>query len=95
MSDVKPVTRALISVSDKDGIVDFARKLAAHGVDLVSTGGTASLLAENGLAERRNIRLGARSAAEVEVISGLSEGDEVIISNIAEFTEYDTIQVVD
>jgi phosphoribosylaminoimidazolecarboxamide formyltransferase/IMP cyclohydrolase len=50
MSDVKPVTRALISVSDKDGIVDFARKLAAHGVDLVSTGGTASLLAENGLA---------------------------------------------
>ena len=50
MSDVKPVTRALISVSDKDGIVDFARKLAAHDVDLVSTGGTASLLAENGLA---------------------------------------------
>ena len=50
MSDVKPVTRALISVSDKDGIVDFARKLAAHGVELVSTGGTAGLLADNGLA---------------------------------------------
>ena len=50
MSDVKPVTRALISVSDKDGIVDFARKLAALNVELVSTGGTASLLAEAGLA---------------------------------------------
>ena len=34
MSDVKPVTRALISVSDKDGIVDFAAKLAALGVEL-------------------------------------------------------------
>ena len=50
---------------------------------------------DNGLAERRNIRLGARSAAEVEVISGLTEGEEVIISSIAEFTDYDTIQIVD
>ena len=49
MSDLKPVTRALISVSDKDGIVDFASKLAAHGVELVSTGGTAGLLAQSGL----------------------------------------------
>lgn len=58
-------------------------------------GRLAFVLAENGLAERRNIQLGARSAAEVEVISGLAEGEEVIISSIAEFTEYDTIQVVD
>lgn len=50
MSDVKPVTRALISVSDKQGIVVFAEKLVAHGVELVSTGGTAGLLAEQGLA---------------------------------------------
>ena len=50
MSDVKPVTRALISVSDKQGIVAFAEKLVAHGVELVSTGGTAGLLAEQGLA---------------------------------------------
>jgi phosphoribosylaminoimidazolecarboxamide formyltransferase/IMP cyclohydrolase len=49
MSDVKPVHRALISVSDKDGIVAFAEKLSALGVELVSTGGTAALLAENGL----------------------------------------------
>ena len=49
MSDVKPVHRALISVSNKDGIVAFAEKLSALGVELISTGGTASLLAENGL----------------------------------------------
>ena len=49
MSDVKPVSRALISVSDKDGIVEFAEKLSALGVELISTGGTAALLAENGL----------------------------------------------
>ncbi|MBU4613047.1 bifunctional phosphoribosylaminoimidazolecarboxamide formyltransferase/IMP cyclohydrolase [Achromobacter sp. GG226] len=43
------IQRALISVSDKAGIVDFARALAARGVQLLSTGGTAKLLAENGL----------------------------------------------
>ena len=41
---------ALLSVSDKTGIVDFARALAAQGVRLLSTGGTARLLAEAGLA---------------------------------------------
>jgi phosphoribosylaminoimidazolecarboxamide formyltransferase/IMP cyclohydrolase len=41
---------ALISVSDKSGIVELARALAALGVDLLSTGGTAKLLAESGLA---------------------------------------------
>jgi phosphoribosylaminoimidazolecarboxamide formyltransferase / IMP cyclohydrolase len=41
--------RALISVSDKTGIVDLAKELHALGVDLISTGGTAKLLAEQGL----------------------------------------------
>ncbi|PQA86519.1 bifunctional phosphoribosylaminoimidazolecarboxamide formyltransferase/IMP cyclohydrolase [Hyphococcus luteus] len=49
MADASPVKRALISVSDKTGIVDFARRLAAAGVDLVSTGGTARALREAGL----------------------------------------------
>src|SRR6201747_324409 len=40
---------ALLSVSDKTGIVDFARTLHDSGVKLLSTGGTAKLLAENGL----------------------------------------------
>jgi phosphoribosylaminoimidazolecarboxamide formyltransferase/IMP cyclohydrolase len=41
------IERALISVSDKKGIVEFARALAQMGVELVSTGGTASLLRDN------------------------------------------------
>lgn len=44
-----PVRRALISVSDKTGIVDFARCLSRHGVQLLSTGGTFRLLQENGI----------------------------------------------
>jgi phosphoribosylaminoimidazolecarboxamide formyltransferase / IMP cyclohydrolase len=44
--------RALISVSDKTGVVDFARGLASMGVEILSTGGTASLLREAGIACR-------------------------------------------
>ena len=43
------VKRALISVSDKDGIVDFAKELRSLGVDIISTGGTYRLLKENGV----------------------------------------------
>ena len=49
---LKKIARALISVSDKTGLVEFAQKLAAHDVELVSTGGTAKLLREAGLAVR-------------------------------------------
>jgi phosphoribosylaminoimidazolecarboxamide formyltransferase/IMP cyclohydrolase len=42
-----PIRRALISVSDKTGVVDFARDLAANGVEILSTGGTAILLTDN------------------------------------------------
>src|SRR5580704_8038740 len=45
-----PIRRALISVSDKAGLVPFAQTLAARGVALVSTGGTAKALADAGLA---------------------------------------------
>jgi phosphoribosylaminoimidazolecarboxamide formyltransferase / IMP cyclohydrolase len=44
------ITRALISVSDKTGIVDFSRELAGYGVEILSTGGTAKLLRDAGLA---------------------------------------------
>src|SRR6201982_1367674 len=43
------VTRALLSVSDKSGLIDFARALAGHGIELVSTGGTAKAIAAAGL----------------------------------------------
>ncbi|MBI3587772.1 bifunctional phosphoribosylaminoimidazolecarboxamide formyltransferase/IMP cyclohydrolase [Candidatus Micrarchaeota archaeon] len=42
--------RALLSVTDKSGVVEFAKSLSSLGVELVSTGGTARLLAENGVA---------------------------------------------
>ena len=49
-SSVKPVRRALLSVTDKTGLVEFAQALAGFGVELVSTGGTARALREAGLA---------------------------------------------
>jgi phosphoribosylaminoimidazolecarboxamide formyltransferase/IMP cyclohydrolase len=45
-----PVRRALISVSDKTGILEFARELSALGVEILSTGGTYKLLKDNGVA---------------------------------------------
>ena len=50
MSDLKAVRRALLSVTDKTGLVEFAGVLAAAGVELVSTGGTAKALRDAGLA---------------------------------------------
>lgn len=51
MSDsLRPVTRALISVSDKSGLIDFAKSLTEFGIELVSTGGTAKAIADAGLA---------------------------------------------
>ena len=61
MSDIK-IARALLSVSDKTGLVEFARALAGHGVDLVSTGGTARAIAEAGL-----------SVTEVAELTGFPE----------------------
>ncbi|RVC74932.1 bifunctional phosphoribosylaminoimidazolecarboxamide formyltransferase/IMP cyclohydrolase [Mesorhizobium sp. M2A.F.Ca.ET.046.02.1.1] len=50
--DLVPVRRALLSVFDKTGLVEFAKALAAAGVELVSTGGTAKTIAQAGLAVR-------------------------------------------
>jgi phosphoribosylaminoimidazolecarboxamide formyltransferase/IMP cyclohydrolase len=47
---LRPIRRALLSVSDKTGLVDFAKRLARHGVVLISTGGTAKALRDAGLA---------------------------------------------
>jgi phosphoribosylaminoimidazolecarboxamide formyltransferase/IMP cyclohydrolase len=49
MQTAKPIRRALLSVSDKTGIVEFASPLVDQGVELLSTGGTAKILAENNL----------------------------------------------
>ncbi|MDX7018267.1 bifunctional phosphoribosylaminoimidazolecarboxamide formyltransferase/IMP cyclohydrolase, partial [Klebsiella aerogenes] len=46
---LRPIRRALLSVSDKAGILEFAKALVERNVALLSTGGTARLLAEAGL----------------------------------------------
>ena len=46
---MKPITRALISVTDKGGIVEFGQFLAGHNVEILSTGGTAKILREGGV----------------------------------------------
>jgi phosphoribosylaminoimidazolecarboxamide formyltransferase/IMP cyclohydrolase len=62
MSELKKVSRALISVSDKTGIVEFAQALTAQGVEILSTGGTFRLLTENSI-----------PATEVSDYTGFSE----------------------
>lgn len=49
MNDIRPIRRALISVSDKSGLRDFARGLVKHGTEILSTGGTARMLEIEGL----------------------------------------------
>src|ERR1700675_3318973 len=44
------IQRAILSVTDKTGLVDFARQLSGHGIELISTGGTAKLLRDSGIA---------------------------------------------
>jgi phosphoribosylaminoimidazolecarboxamide formyltransferase/IMP cyclohydrolase len=61
-SEAPPVRRALLSVYDKTGIVDFARRLAALDVELISTGGTAATLRDAGL-----------SVTEVAEVTGTPE----------------------
>jgi len=62
MSDARPIRRALLSVSDKSGLVDLARALEAMGVVLLSTGGTARALRDAGL-----------EVADVSEITGFPE----------------------
>ena len=52
MTDLRRIGRALISVSDKSGLIDFARALSGHGIELISTGGTAKAIADAGLKVR-------------------------------------------
>ena len=52
MTDLAPLRRALLSVSDKTGLVDFGKALAARGIELLSTGGTARALRDAGLEVR-------------------------------------------
>ena len=49
MTETLPIRRALISLSDKTGLVEFGRWLAGHGAEILSTGGTAKALRQAGV----------------------------------------------
>ncbi len=66
MTNLVPIGRALISVSDKTGVLELARALAGQGVELISTGGTAGLL--------RNAGLPVRDVAEVTGFPEMMDG---------------------
>ncbi len=59
---LRPIRRALLSVSDKTGLIEFAEALAAHGIAMISTGGTAKALRDAGLA-----------VADVSAVTGFPE----------------------
>ena len=65
-ADLLPIRRALLSVSDKSGLAGFARGLARHGAELVSTGGTARAL--------RAAELGVRDVADVTGFPEMMDG---------------------
>ena len=62
MSELRKIKRALISVSDKTGVIEFAKSLANFGVKIISTGGTAKILRDAGL-----------EATEVSEVTGFPE----------------------
>jgi len=60
-----------------------------------AAGRIAFVMGPDGMARRRNITLGARSVNRVEIVDGLEEGEEVVISSIADFKDKDVIRIVD
>src|SRR5262245_8390381 len=63
---LKKITRALISVSDKSGLIEFAKKLSDHQIEIISTGGTAKFLRE----KRFNVRDVSEITAFPEMLDG-------------------------
>ena len=57
-------------------------------------GRIAFVVGADGIARKRSVTLGARSVNRVEIVGGLSEGEEVVISSTAEFQDKDTIRIV-
>ncbi|MGI9035983.1 MAG: bifunctional phosphoribosylaminoimidazolecarboxamide formyltransferase/IMP cyclohydrolase [Pyrinomonadaceae bacterium] len=66
MSEPRKIKRALISVSDKSGIIDFAKELSNFGVEIISTGGTAKSLRDAGIE--------ARGAADITGFPEMMDG---------------------
>ena len=66
MSLNAPIRRALLSVSDKNGVLELAQGLAEHNVELLSTGGTAKMLRAAGLPARPVIGIGPGAARRLD-----------------------------
>jgi len=66
-----------------------------RGPFLDSGGGNVAYVVRDGIATRTPIRTGATSIAEVEILEGLAEGDEIVISSLAEFEGAQTVKLVD
>ena len=77
------VRRALVSVHDKTGVVDFARELSRLGIELLSTGGTAKLLRDSGLAVRARSRASDRSRSEITTTTRAGKAGRAQASRIA------------
>jgi HlyD family secretion protein len=81
----------LVMMDELRGVLKLQRGSFTDG----GSGRVAFVLGDDGLAVKRPIELGIRSVSEIQILGGLAEGDRVIISSIADFEEYDTIQIVD
>jgi HlyD family secretion protein len=80
----------LVMMDELLGVLKLQRGSFADG-----SGRVAFVVGDNGLAVKRPVELGVRSISEVQILTGLAEGDRVIISSITEFEDHDTIQIVD
>jgi HlyD family secretion protein len=74
----------------RDGVLKVPR-----GPFLESGGGRSVYVVDDGLARRREIEVGAISVAEVEVVGGLSEGDEIVLSDMSRFDGAETVRIRD
>ena len=69
MTDLRKISRVLISVSDKTGVINFAQLLDAKGIEILSTGGTYRLRKENG----SHVRAVSDSTGFQEMMDGRGE----------------------
>jgi HlyD family secretion protein len=74
----------------RDGVLKVPR-----GPFLESGGGRSVYVVDDGLARRREIEVGAISVAEVEVVGGLAEGDEIVLSDMSRFDGAETVRIRD
>ena len=69
--------------------------MVQRGPFLDSGGGRVAYVLNDGLAERRTIQVGASSISSLEIVSGLEEGEQIVISSIGQFNGVNTVYVTD